>query len=57
MDIELHKVLQTGGREVDMVEPQEINVFSEVRYHFPRLCLHLNESDFRSLAKTVAFRA
>lgn len=57
MDIQLDKFLWTGGRDVDMVEPKKINVFSEVRHRFPRLCSDLNETDFRSLARTVAFRA
>jgi len=55
MDLELDRVLQTAGRDGDMLEPWEITVFSEVRHHFLRLCLHLKETDFRLLARTVAF--
>lgn len=55
MDTEPDRVLQTAGRDGDMEEPQEITLFTEVRNHFLRLCLHLKETDFRLLAKTVAF--
>ena len=57
MDTELNKVLQTACRDGDMVEPQEITVFDEVRHHFLSLYVHLKEADFRLLARTVAFHA
>lgn len=55
MDVEVDRVLKTAGRGGDRVKSQEITVFSEVRHHFLRLCLHIQESDFRYLARTVAF--